>query len=185
MPERSRYSGLAQALAGRQGGEGRGFWRGIGDVLSGTPIGRLVHGDLRGAWNATPAGMAVNAARNIFGGRGGPSSPAGSPMGAFGPTTGGYGGAPGPSAAPSWGGTDWGTEINGSQGGGAQMGPWQGAPALLPGQAPPSTYAGAAQTMGAASGLGGNQGSGFIGGAQMVAPLKQSGIFFTDRQQER
>jgi hypothetical protein len=180
-----RYSGLAGALARRnQGGEGRGFWRGVGDVLSGTPIGRLLHGDLRGAWNATPAGMAVNGLRGMFGNRG-PSVPAGTPMGAFGPTTGGYGTfTPGVPSAPTWGGTDWTSEISGGQPA-TQAGPWQGAPALLPGQAPSTPYQGAAQTMGAVgAGLGGNQAGGLGRLMTNTIPWRQSGTTFVDRQQE-
>jgi hypothetical protein len=169
MPERRDTGGLAAALARNREG-GRGFWNGVGGMLSATPIGRLLHGDVRGAWNATPAGMAVRGIRGLFGG-GAPSGPAGTAMGAFGPTLGGYGGAPGQEAAPTWnGGTDWASAISG---GGGTPGPWQGAPALMPGQ-----HAGAANSAGAWNG-----GSLSAGGAQMMAPMKQSGIAFIDRNQ--
>lgn len=174
MPE-SRYTGLAQALANR--GEGRGFWRTVGDVFSATPIGRLAHGDFRGAWNATPAGMAVNGIRGLFG----PRSPSATPMGSVGPTIGGYGGAPSP-FAPSpveFGGTNWGEQIN--PGNPAAAGPWQGAPALLPGQSPAASYSGAASSAGAWNGAAGG-----LGRLMMSTnPWRQSGEnFFGARQGE-
>lgn len=169
-----RVGGLARQMAGREQRDGffSRAWRE-------TPIGQLMSGGgLRGAWNATPIMRVINGLRGLGDG------PRGTAMNVYGPTTGGYGGAPAP-FAPSpveWGGTNWGEQIN--PGNPAAAGPWQGAPTLLPGQAGPSNYMGAAQTLGAASGLGGNQAGG-LGRLMMSSnPWRQSGTTFGSKPQE-
>lgn len=190
MPERNRYGALAEAIAENRNGGVGGFFRGVGNgirnTFNATPIGHAVHGDWLGAFNATPIGMAIAALRG--GNPVGPNNsrayfnslanPTG--MNAFGPTTGGYGSGAGASGAAPWTQTDWGAASGGAPSTGGNI------PTLptttVTAQAP--AYMGAAQSMGAASGLGGNQAGGLGRLMTNTIPWRQSGTTFVDRQQE-